>query len=119
MGWIAKLNKGSLNRADEMESTGDPKKMAKAEKIRKGVADSMGAGPKHKVVVRHYKNTQEFEDEAEIYIRLGYSIKGETATDGHVNVGRTLLPALMTGGLSLFFGASRTKGVQTVTYVRD
>ncbi|MDP9237986.1 MAG: SHOCT domain-containing protein [Chloroflexota bacterium] len=41
-----------------------------------------------------------------------------TVINGHVNIGRTAAPALLTGGLSLALGASRSKSKFIVTFVR-
>jgi hypothetical protein len=41
-----------------------------------------------------------------------------TATDGHINVGRTVTGAALTDGLSLLVGGSRTKGKVMITYTR-
>jgi hypothetical protein len=35
-----------------------------------------------------------------------------------VNVGRTVTGAVLTGGLSLLFGASRSKGTVTLMYLK-
>jgi hypothetical protein len=41
-----------------------------------------------------------------------------TATDGHINLGRTVTGAALTGGLSLLIGGSRSKGKVIITYTR-
>jgi len=68
--------------------------------------------------VRTYKNQREASRDANAAANKGWQIQGTTATDGHINVGRTVTGAVLTGGLNLLFGASRTKGKITLTYVR-
>jgi len=45
--------------------------------------------------------------------------QGTAATDGHINVGRTMTKVVLTGGLGLMTGASRSKGKITITYARS
>jgi hypothetical protein len=56
--------------------------------------------------------------EATILAAHGYGIAGQAGVGGHLNVGRTLTGALLTGGISLLFGGSRTSGTVDITYVR-
>lgn len=73
-----------------------------------------------KVVVRVYKGNETGKMESEIAELLGhgYTIASQTGTGSHVNVGRTVTGAVLTGGLSLLFGASRSKEKITITFVR-
>lgn len=73
-----------------------------------------------KVVVRVYKGneTRRMESEIAELIGHGYTIASQTGTGSHVNVGRTVTGALLTGGLSLLFGGSRSKDKITMTFVR-
>lgn len=73
-----------------------------------------------KVVVRVYSSNENRKMENEIAELLGhgYSIASQTGTGSHVNVGRTVTGAVLTGGLSLLFGASRSKDKITITFVR-
>ena len=73
------------------------------------------------VVVRVYKanETKKMESEAGELIKHGYTIASQTGIGSHVNVGRSVTPAVLTLGLSLLFGASRSSGTITVTYVRQ
>ena len=75
------------------------------------------------VVVREYKNDgggrRRMQGEAAILASHGYYLAGQSGQGGHVNVGRTVAPAVLTGGLSLLFGASRSKGRTTVTFYRQ
>ena len=48
----------------------------------------------------------------------GYRSAAQSATGSHVNVGRTVTPAVLTGGVSLLFGASRAKGKVQITYTK-
>ena len=72
------------------------------------------------VVVRVYKanETGRMEREMSELLANGYQIQGQSGTGSHVNVGRTVSGAVLTGGLSLLFGASRSSGTQTITYVK-
>jgi len=65
-----------------------------------------------------YSNAEEATQEANAASHAGWLPSGTSATDGHINVGRTATEAVLTGGLTLLLGASRTKGNVTVTYVR-
>ena len=73
-----------------------------------------------KVVVRVYKGneTRRMESEIAELIGHGYAIASQTGTGSHVNVGRTVTGAVLTGGLSLLFGASRSNDKITMTFVR-
>ena len=50
---------------------------------------------------------------------FGWTVKNASATGSHINVGRTVTPAVLTGGLSLLLGASRTKEKYIVTFEHD
>lgn len=65
-----------------------------------------------------YRNAEEATRDADAASHAGWVPSGTSATDGHINVGRTATEAVLTGGLTLLLGASRTKGNVTVTYVR-
>jgi hypothetical protein len=73
-----------------------------------------------KVVVRVYSSNENRKMENEIaeLLNHGYNIASQTGTGSHVNVGRTVTGAVLTGGLSLLFGASRSKDKITITFVR-
>lgn len=58
------------------------------------------------------------EAEAAILTKHSYEIQAQSGTGGHINVGRTVAPAVLTGGLSLLFGASRSKDRLTVTFAK-
>jgi hypothetical protein len=49
----------------------------------------------------------------------GWEVLNSTNDTGHVRVGKTLLVAGMTGGLSLLFGGSRTAKTITLTFKTD
>lgn len=55
------------------------------------------------------------EDEA---TKKGGTPTGTSATDGHINLGRTVAGAILTGGLSVLAGGSRSEGKVTVSYAR-
>jgi len=48
----------------------------------------------------------------------GWTPQGTSATAGHVNVGRTVTKFVLTGGIGLMTGASRSKDKITLTFVR-
>ena len=73
------------------------------------------------VVVRVYKGneTSKMESEVSELLQHGYSIASQSGTGSHVNVGRTVTGAVLTGGLSLLFGGSRSKEKVTLTFVKQ
>jgi hypothetical protein len=72
------------------------------------------------VVVRVYKGDETKKMEAEMAELLGhgYTIASQSGTGSHVNVGRTVTGAVLTGGLSLIFGGSRSKEKITITFTK-
>jgi len=56
--------------------------------------------------------------EATILATHGYGIAGQSGVGGHLNVGRTLTGALVTGGISLLFGGSRSRGTVDITFTK-
>jgi Uncharacterised protein family UPF0547 len=74
-------------------------------------------------VVRSYKNDDNgralASKEAAYLTRYGYAMAGQSGTGSHVNVGRTASRVVLTGGLGLIFGASRSKGTIEITFVRQ
>lgn len=68
--------------------------------------------------VATYKTEKDMRREIEQAARSGWQIANTTGQSGHINVGRTVTAAALTGGLSLLLGASRTKDKLTVTYER-
>jgi hypothetical protein len=74
-------------------------------------------------VVRSYKNDDNgralASKEAAYLTRYGYVLAGQSGTGSHVNVGRTASRVVLTGGLGLIFGASRSKGTIEITFVRQ
>ena len=73
------------------------------------------------VVVRVYKGNETSKMESELgeLLQHGYTIASQAGTGSHVNVGRTVTGALLTGGLSLLFGGSRSKEKITLTFVKQ
>ncbi len=55
----------------------------------------------------------------ETMLENGWDVINSTGLRGHVMVGSTLRRAALTGGLSLLFGASRTRPEITITYRKD
>lgn len=69
--------------------------------------------------VCEYKDLDQLNMELAIANPLGWYIDDTTGDSGHINVGRTATGAVLTGGISLLFGGSRSKGKTTVTWRRD
>jgi tetratricopeptide (TPR) repeat protein len=72
--------------------------------------------PKIKIVT--YKNAQEASKDANILAASGWIPQSTAATDGHLNLGRTVFDVALMGPLGLLGGGSRTKGSITVRYVK-
>ena len=72
------------------------------------------------VTVRTYKQDQGWliELETKHLLANGYEVQDQSSAGSHVNVGRTATAAVLTGGLSLLFGASRSKGSVTLMYLK-
>jgi Uncharacterised protein family UPF0547 len=74
-------------------------------------------------VVRSYKNDDNgralASKEAAYLTQYGYAMAGQSGTGSHVNVGRTASRVVLTGGLGLIFGASRSKATIEITFVRQ
>lgn len=68
--------------------------------------------------VETYKNDNDASKDANKAARKGWIPQGTTATDGHVNLGRTLTYGALTLGIHTLLGGSRTKGKITISYVR-
>ncbi len=62
-----------------------------------------------------YKNDKEASKESEKAAHKGWMPQGTSATDGHVNVGRTASKILLLGLPFLVTGASRSGGKITMT----
>lgn len=73
-----------------------------------------------RIVVRVYNSDENGRMEREMaeLLEHGYQIQASAGTGSHVNVGRTVTAAVLTGGLSLLFGASRSKQKITMTFVK-
>ena len=72
------------------------------------------------VVVRVYKSneTKRMEHEIAELLSNGYEIQAQSGTGSHINVGRTVTGAVLTGGLSLLLGGSRSSGTHTITFIK-
>ena len=66
-----------------------------------------------------YKNERDLRKDIEEAAKFGWVPQQMAGTSGHINVGRTVAPAVLTGGFSLLLGASRSKDKHTVTFLRD
>lgn len=72
-----------------------------------------------KMHVVTYTNEKLLQREVEEAAKFGWIPQQMAGIQGHINVGRTATAAMLTGGLSLMLGASRSKDKMTITYVRD
>lgn len=68
--------------------------------------------------VKTYTSEKEMQRDLEAATQYGWMLQSTTGIAGHVNVGRTTTAAALTGGVSLLFGASRSKDKITITFVR-
>ena len=68
--------------------------------------------------VANYNSAEKATNEANTAARYGWIAQGTSATDGHINIGRTAAGVALFGGLALLAGGSRSKGKVTITYVR-
>jgi len=68
--------------------------------------------------VATYKNEKDAAKEADKAAKKGWMPQGTTATDGHINLGRTITYGVLTLGVSYLLGGSRTKGTITISYIR-
>lgn len=66
-----------------------------------------------------YTNQKQMQREVEIAGQFGWIPQTSAGVAGHINVGRTTTAAVLTGGASLLFGASRSKDKITITFVRS
>lgn len=70
--------------------------------------------PQYKV--KEYRSAAEQEKDINKMARQGFTVASETSQPSHINVGRTATGAVLTGGLSLLAGGSRTSAKHRVTY---
>lgn len=70
------------------------------------------------VKVLQYNNVYDANLGIQTMVRDGWSVKNMDTTDGHINVGRTATYTILTGGLALFLGGSRSSGKITVLFER-
>jgi len=68
--------------------------------------------------VATYTKDKDAQKEMEAAAHHGWMPQGTTATEGHINVGRTLIKGVLTGGIGLMTGASRSRGKITITFTR-
>lgn len=65
-----------------------------------------------------YTNQRVMQHEVEKAAQYGWIPQTSAGIGSHINVGRTATAAVLTGGVSLLFGASRSKDKMTITYIR-
>jgi hypothetical protein len=73
----------------------------------------------HETLIREYGAVDEYRRDAVRLTRAGWTPVLQSQDGGHVNVGRSVTGAALTGGLSLLFGGSRTRGKIIVTWTRN
>lgn len=69
--------------------------------------------------VCEYTDIAQLNRELAFLSELGWYIDSTSGAAGHINVGRTATTAVLTGGLSLLLGASRSKDKVTVHWRRQ
>jgi hypothetical protein len=69
-------------------------------------------------VVTYTKEAEANREVAEAE-KYGWQVGDLSTTAGHVNVGRTATAAVLTGGVSLLLGASRSKDKLTIAFARE
>ncbi len=69
--------------------------------------------------VVEYKSVDALNAELPIATEHGWELDNTAAAGSHINVGRTVTSAALTGGISLLFGASRSKGKTTIVWKRS
>ena len=74
--------------------------------------------PTRLTYVATYTDERAMQKEVEAAAQRGWIPQGTTATGSHINVGRTMTKFVLTGGLGLMTGASRSKDKITITFVR-
>jgi hypothetical protein len=97
-----------------------PRKSSQLEKAQLELAKGLTDDFAKQVVIREFKGgeTKRMEMEVEVLLKSGYEIESQSGFGSHINVGRTVTPAILTGGLSLLFGASRTGRSIVLTFIR-
>jgi hypothetical protein len=66
-----------------------------------------------------YDDMGRVDQELSIATAFGWYIADTDGDSGHINVGRTTSAAVLTAGVSLLFGASRSKGKTKINWRRD
>ena len=69
--------------------------------------------------VGRYDNEAKMDAEIASASNFGWTVKNISTISSHINVGRTVAPMVLTGGLSLLKGASRSKEKYIVTFEHD
>ena len=74
--------------------------------------------PTRLTYIATYTNEKEMQKEVEAAAQFGWLPQGTTATGSHINVGRTMTKFVLTGGIGMMTGASRSKDKITITFLR-
>ena len=69
--------------------------------------------------VERYDNEATMDSEIARASSYGWIVKNVSTIGSHINVARTVAPIVLTGGLSLLKGASRSKEKYIVTFEHD
>jgi hypothetical protein len=69
--------------------------------------------------VETYTDQKKMQREVEEAGKLGWVPTGSAGVGSHINVGRTVTKLVLTGGLGMMTGASRSKEKMTITFIRQ
>jgi hypothetical protein len=69
--------------------------------------------------IETYTKEKDMQRDLESAYQNGWVIQGQSGTGSHVNVGRSVTKFVLTGGLGLMTGVSRSKDKTTITFVRS
>ncbi len=68
--------------------------------------------------VATYTDQKKMQQEIEAAYQHGWMIQGQSGSSSHVNVGRSMTKFVLTGGIGMMTGVSRSKDKTTLTFVR-
>jgi hypothetical protein len=72
-----------------------------------------------KAHVETYTNRKHMQKDIEQAAQYGWVPQTSAGIGSHINVGRTVTGMVLTGGLNLLFGGSRSKEKITITFIRN
>ncbi len=68
--------------------------------------------------IETYDNQRKMQKDLEGAAQNGWTIQGQSSIGSHINVGRSVTKFVLTGGVGMMTGASRSKEKTTLTFVR-